>query len=114
MDRSIASIGRLSILNELFALYSQISVEDSIVDEFYIKNEQEKDGEMKTSNSEATIAIIVIICSLGFFCYFAYSFIRCYIKKPKLITSDDESGNKAENGEGAEAGYDMRDVRRNY
>ena len=63
-------------------------------------------GEIKKAKSvrskERVIAIVVIVCSLLFLVYFIYSWISCYIKKPKVVeeSRNDDIG----------TGYDMRSI----
>ena len=31
------------------------------------------------------IAVVVLLCSLAFLCYFIYSWVSCYMKKPRVL-----------------------------
>eukprot|EP00826_Nyctotherus_ovalis_P043224 TRINITY_DN4527_c0_g1_i5.p1 TRINITY_DN4527_c0_g1~~TRINITY_DN4527_c0_g1_i5.p1 ORF type:complete len:323 (-),score=78.73 TRINITY_DN4527_c0_g1_i5:168-1136(-) len=65
--------------------YRQFLYNGDLVDSFIGRL---SDNESKGKSSERQLAIIVLICSMAFLCYFIYSWISCYVKKPKVKDSD--------------------------
>eukprot|EP00826_Nyctotherus_ovalis_P016013 TRINITY_DN14608_c0_g1_i4.p1 TRINITY_DN14608_c0_g1~~TRINITY_DN14608_c0_g1_i4.p1 ORF type:complete len:184 (-),score=27.91 TRINITY_DN14608_c0_g1_i4:151-702(-) len=55
-------------------------------------------------SKEKTIAVVVVVCCLLFLCYFIYSWISCYVKKPRIQEVEEQK----EDDFGA--GYDMKPV----
>ncbi len=109
------SYGKLSILNGSTLRYRHIQIHEQNFDQLYIP--------LRTvsGSREKIVAIIIIVCSLAFLCYFVYSWVSCYLKKPNIhehshrpvreLASGEE---KAEDDpEEAEPGYDMRHVQGN-
>ena len=54
------------------------------------------------------IAVVVLLCSLAFLCYFIYSWVSCYMKKPRV--REDYAANEGVENPAAGEGYDMRQL----
>ena len=106
------SYGVLSIANTSTLVYRQFAQNGAKIDELFIPI-------LSASHSrEKMVAIIIIICSLAFLCYFIYSWVSCYLKKPNIKEYSHHEpreltpieGKHANDKDEAEEGYDMRPV----
>jgi len=79
------TFGVLTIDESKAYTYKQFSYDGAILTSF---TGQLADNQPKGSSKERNMAIIVLICSMAFLCYFIYSWISCYIKKPKVKEPD--------------------------
>ena len=106
--------GVLTVFNESCYEYKQVTYKGEVMDIFTVNTASSTESNKtnptgKTSSNEKTIAIVVMICSLAFLCYFIYSWVSCYMKKPKVRESEVPQ-HELENGDGVGEGYDMQPV----
>lgn len=79
------TFGVLSIDDGKGYIYKQFMYHGALLDSLIGYS---SDSQGKKSSNEKQLAIIVLICSMAFLCYFIYSWISCYVKKPKVKESD--------------------------
>eukprot|EP00830_Metopus_es_P011655 TRINITY_DN2368_c1_g1_i1.p1 TRINITY_DN2368_c1_g1~~TRINITY_DN2368_c1_g1_i1.p1 ORF type:complete len:319 (-),score=54.48 TRINITY_DN2368_c1_g1_i1:39-995(-) len=93
------SFGELTINCSLSFNYQQRDILGNSIDTFDYDVEGVDGSDAKHSN-EKIIAIIVLGCSLAFLGYFIYSWVSCYLKKPRVIEREEVSSGIGENREG--------------
>ena len=81
------SFGMLTIVNSSNFYFEEKDLKGTVIDFYYKGNEYKEEGRRK----EVIIALIVLICSLLFLCYFIYSWLSCYLKKPRISKEDEEN-----------------------
>ena len=65
-------------------------------------------------SSEQVVALIIVCCSLAFLCYFIYSWVSCYMKKPRIKDEHENVAVKEQkDSDGMGEGYDMRPIANN-
>ncbi len=94
----------LTIVNGTHFSYVQVEAAGKVVDSFY--GGMEPKPVVKDHTRDKIIAVVVMGCSLVFLCYFIYSWVSCYMKKPKVREAVPQGGHEEGSGEG----YDMRPV----
>ncbi len=79
----MASYGVLSVWNSTTFTYEQRDRKGNLIDSYTYAppttSKEPKSGLVK----QKIIAGVVLTCSLLFLCYFIYSWISCYMKKPR-------------------------------
>ncbi len=83
-----ASYGLLAVYNETWMSYQQVATEGKLLDFVML---EARDPPL---SRDKLIAIIIIICSLAFLCYFVYSWVSCYLKKPKIREDTGHEGSQ--------------------
>eukprot|EP00826_Nyctotherus_ovalis_P059793 TRINITY_DN8348_c0_g1_i15.p2 TRINITY_DN8348_c0_g1~~TRINITY_DN8348_c0_g1_i15.p2 ORF type:complete len:105 (-),score=25.51 TRINITY_DN8348_c0_g1_i15:103-417(-) len=78
--------GDLTIKDASEFKYEQKGWEGKVVDKFENARPAAKRGK------EKIIAIVVLVCSLLFLCYFIYSWLSCYLKKPRVTEEREQRG----------------------
>jgi len=89
--------GSLTIWSSSEFTYKQKELNGKEVDSFTYSEQAEK----KKSN-QRIMAIVILVCSLMFLCYFIYSWLSCYLKKPRISRGADPMG------------YPMESMRTNF
>ncbi len=89
--------------------YEQFGTDGKVIDSFssFVEILQRNDDHSK----EKVMAIIVMCCSLAFLCYFIYSWVSCYMKRPRIREPQPQEPSGEMHEESAtsgEEGYDMR------
>ena len=96
------TFGVLSISNQKDYQYKQFTYDGNELDTF--------SGTIpvltkKRNSRERTTAFIVLICCIAFLGYFIYSWISCYMKKPKIQDKEEHNVNEDEG-----VGYNMESI----
>ena len=92
-----SSYGMLTIVNSSNFYFEEKDLRGTVIDSYHKGNKYTEEGRKK----EVIIALIVLICSLLFLCYFIYSWLSCYLKKPRISKEDEEN---------QKAGYAMQPI----
>jgi len=105
--------GILSVQNSTCYSYSQFSSTGNKLHSYSYCSENPSVA-TKSNSNEKTIALIVVICSLAFLCYFIYSWVSCYMKKPRVREFEhqpmEEEADREGGGHDSGEGYDMKPI----